>query len=79
VGAYSALARLRRVDEAPRMFSRDLVGTKFTDRWVYAAGPVCGTLAAVGAAFALRGPGGWRSGSMAAQNRRSQVEHPDKA
>ncbi|MBS1880666.1 MAG: hypothetical protein JST31_14230, partial [Actinobacteria bacterium] len=35
--------------------------------WVYVAGPLTGAVLAVGAAYVLRGPGGGRSGSAAAQ------------
>jgi aquaporin Z len=38
---------------------------KFTDYWVYVAGPILG--GAVAVAFVLRGPGGGISGSAAAQ------------
>ena len=39
----------------------------FSDYWVYVAGPLVGAAAAVGIAFILRGAGGGRSGSGAAQ------------
>ena len=56
------------------------VGANFTDYWVYVAGPLAGALLAVGAAFVLRGPGGGRAGSGAAQGAlQTEVEHPDKA
>jgi aquaporin Z len=35
--------------------------------WVYVAGPLAGAVIAVGTAFILRGPGGGRAGSGAAQ------------
>ena len=63
-----------------RTFGPDLVGTDFTSYWVYVAGPLVGVVLAVGAAWMLRGAGGGRSGSHAAQGdlaRRSQ--QPDKA
>src|SRR5271154_6488098 len=50
-----------------RTFGPDLVGGKFTDYWVYIAGPIAGAAVAVGVAFVLRGPGGGMSGSAAAQ------------
>ena len=50
-----------------RTFGPDLVGGKFTNYWVYIAGPIAGAAVAVGAAFVLRGPGGGMSGSAAAQ------------
>ena len=50
-----------------RTFGPDLVGADFTDYWVYVAGPWSGAVVAVGVAFVLRGHGGGRSGSGAAQ------------
>ena len=50
-----------------RTFGPDLVGGKFTDYWVYVAGPIAGAALAVVVAFVLRGAGGGRSGSGAAQ------------
>ena len=50
-----------------RTFGPDLVATTFTDYWVYVAGPLLGAVVAVGLAYVLRGPGGGRSGSAAAQ------------
>ena len=85
VGAYIALAGLwgspisgASMNPA-RTFGPDLVGSDFTDYWVYVAGPLAGALLAVGAAWVLRGAGGGRSGSGAAQGDLStEVEHPDK-
>jgi aquaporin Z len=86
VGAYIALAGLwgspisgASMNPA-RTFGPNLVATQFTDYWVYVAGPLCGAALAVGAAFALRGSGGGRSGSGAAQGALdTEVQHPDKA
>ena len=50
-----------------RTFGPDLIGGKFTDYWVYVAGPIAGGALAVAVAFVLRGPGGGMSGSAAAQ------------
>ena len=50
-----------------RTFGPDLVGTDFSAYWVYVAGPSAGAAIAVGFAFVLRGYGGGRSGSAAAQ------------
>lgn len=86
VGAYIALAGLwgspisgASMNPA-RTFGPDLVAWNFSEFWVYVAGPLCGTLAAVGAAFVLRGPGGGRSGSLSAQGTLdTKFEHPNKA
>ena len=50
-----------------RTFGPDLVGRDFTAYWVYVAGPIAGAVVAVGVAFVLRGRGGGRAGSGAAQ------------
>jgi aquaporin Z len=63
-----------------RTFGPDLVGTDFTSYWVYVAGPILGAAVAVGAAWILRGAGGGRAGSAAAQGDiPTDVEHPEKA
>lgn len=62
-----------------RTFGPDLVGGKFTDYWVYVAGPIVGAALAVGIAFVLRGPGGGLSGSGAGQGALfTQAAKPDK-
>jgi aquaporin Z len=73
VGGYIALAGLwgspisgASMNPA-RTFGPDLASGIFTSYWVYAAGPVAGAVIAVGIAFILRGPGGGKSGSGAAQ------------
>ena len=73
VGAYIALAGLwgspisgTSMNPA-RTFGPDLVGNDWTSYWVYVAGPLAGAIVAVGIAYVLRGPGGGRSGSLAAQ------------
>ena len=86
VGAYIGLAGLwgspisgASMNPA-RTFGPDLVGRDFTDYWVYVAGPLTGAVIAVGLAYVLRGSGGGRSGSGAAQGDiETEVEHPEKA
>jgi aquaporin Z len=86
VGGYIALAGLwgspisgTSMNPA-RTFGPDLVGADFTDYWVYVAGPLVGAVVAVGVAYVLRGPGGGRAGSDAAQgDLYTEVARPDKA
>jgi len=73
VGSYIALAGLwgspisgASMNPA-RTFGPDLIGGKFTDYWVYIAGPLTGAALAVILAFVLRGAGGGHAGSAAAQ------------
>jgi aquaporin Z len=73
VGGYIALAGLwgspisgASMNPA-RTFGPDLVSTTFTGYWVYIGGPIAGAALAVAIAFILRGPGGGRTGSGAAQ------------
>ena len=85
VGGYIALAGLwgspisgTSMNPA-RTFGPDLVGRDFTDYWVYVAGPLAGAVIAVGAAYVLRGPGGGKSGSGAAQGALfTELENPDR-
>jgi aquaporin Z len=73
VGGYIALAGLwgspisgASMNPA-RTFGPDLVGADFSHYWVYIAGPLAGAVVAVAIAFVLRGQGGGRAGSGAAQ------------
>lgn len=50
-----------------RTFGPDLIGADFGSYWVYVAGPIAGAVIAVGTAYVLRGLGGGRAGSAAAQ------------
>jgi aquaporin Z len=84
VGSYIALAGLwgspisgASMNPA-RTFGPDLLATDFTSYWVYVAGPLVGAVLAVGGAWLLRGAGGGRAASAAAQGDSSEVEHPDK-
>ncbi|HVW46975.1 MAG TPA: aquaporin [Solirubrobacterales bacterium] len=86
VGAYIALAGLwgspisgASMNPA-RTFGPDLVGGRFSDYWVYVAGPLTGAVVAVAVAYVLRGPGGGRSGSAAAQgNLFTEEQRPGQA
>jgi aquaporin Z len=86
VGGYIALAGLwgspisgTSMNPA-RTFGPDLVGRDFTSYWVYIAGPILGAAIAVGCAFVLRGKGGGRAGSAAAQGDLfTEVRRPDQA
>jgi aquaporin Z len=63
-----------------RTFGPDLVAVDFTSYWVYVAGPLLGAMVAVAAAFVLRGRGGGRAGSLAAQGALvPEIAHPDQA
>lgn len=85
VGAYIALAGLwgspisgASMNPA-RTFGPDLVGNDFNDYWVYVAGPLTGAVLAVAAAWVLRGAGGGRSASEAAQGELgTEIRRPDK-
>jgi aquaporin Z len=85
VGGYIALAGLwgSPISGASmnpsRTFGPDLVSADFTAYWVYVAGPLLGAVLAVGFAFILRGRGGGRAGSAAAQGGLFQARRPDKA
>ena len=84
VGSYIALAGLwgspisgASMNPA-RTFGPDLVGRDFSDYWVYIAGPLAGAVLAGGIAFVLRGAGGGRAGSGAAQGALyTEVQNPD--
>jgi aquaporin Z len=86
VGAYIILAGLwsSPVSGASmnpaRSFGPDLAIADFSSYWVYVVGPIAGGLVAVGFAWVLRGPGGGRAGSAAAQGTmgtlRTKADHP---
>jgi aquaporin Z len=85
VGGYIALAGLwgSPISGASmnpsRTFGPDLVSADFSAYWVYVAGPLLGAVLAVGFAFILRGRGGGRAGSAAAQGGLFQARRPDQA
>jgi aquaporin Z len=83
VGAYIALAGLwgNPISGASmnpaRSFGPAAIGADFSSYWVYVAGPLVGAALAVGIAFVLRGRGGSRSASTAAQGELSpDAERP---
>jgi len=86
VGAYIALAGLwgspisgASMNPA-RTFGPDAVAADFHSYWVYVAGPLAGAVVAVGVAFVLRGRGGGKAGSGAAQGGLfTEFADPDKA
>jgi len=57
-----------------RSFGPDLARLDFSHSWVYLVGPLAGALLAVGCAWILRGAGGGRAGSAAAQGRLGRPE-----
>ncbi len=73
VGSYIALAGLwaSPISGASmnpfRTLGPEIVSADLTDYWIYLAGPLVGAVLAVGVAFVLRGPGGGKSASLAAQ------------
>ena len=86
VGGYIALAGLwgspisgASMNPA-RTFGPDLVARDFGSYWVYVAGPLLGAAIAVGFAYVLRGAGGGRAGSAAAQgDLQTEVARPGQA
>ncbi len=84
VGGYVALAGLWASPlsgasmNPARTFGPDLVGMDFAHYWVYVVGPAAGTVLAVGIAWVLRGPGGGRTSSSAAQGSLPEILHPDR-
>jgi glycerol uptake facilitator-like aquaporin len=63
-----------------RTFGPDAVGANLHAYWVYVAGPLAGAAIAVLTAYVLRGSGGGRAGSGAAQGAlHEEIERPDQA
>jgi aquaporin Z len=86
VGGYIALAGLWASPLSGasmntfRSLGPAIVANDYSSIWVYVAGPLIGAALAVGAAFVLRGSGGGRTGSLAAQGIYApDVERPGKA
>jgi aquaporin Z len=86
VGSYIALAGLwgspisgASMNPA-RTFGPDLVGNDWSSYWVYIVGPLLGATIAVGFAYVLRGPGGGKAGSTAAQgDLQTEIQRPGQA
>ena len=85
VGGYIALAGLWASPlsgasmNPVRTLGPDLVSVDFTSWWVYLAGPLLGAVLAVGLAWLLRGPGGGKTGSLAAQGAiHPEISRPGK-
>jgi len=85
VGGYIALAGLwaSPISGASmnpvRTVGPDLVSADWRCWWVYLAGPLLGALLAVGLAWLLRGPGGGKTGSLAAQGTiNPEISRPGK-
>ena len=86
VGSYIALAGLwgspisgASMNPA-RTFGPDAIAADFHAYWVYVAGPLAGAVIAVGVAYILRGRGGGRAGSGAAQGAlHEEISRPDQA
>ena len=86
VGGYIALAGLwgspisgASMNPA-RTFGPDAIGADFHAYWVYVAGPIAGAALGVVVAFVLRGKGGGKAGSGAAQGALfTEAANPDKA
>jgi aquaporin Z len=86
VGAYIALAGLWASPisgasmNPARSFGPAAVAADLRSWWVYVAGPLAGAVVAVGFAFVLRGGGGGRSGSAAAQGALfTRTRRPDRS
>lgn len=86
VGSYIALAGLWAAPlsgasmNPARTFGPNIVGGDLGPYWVYVLGPLLGALLAVGFAFVLRGQGGGRRGSLAAQGTlHPDIRRPDKS
>jgi aquaporin Z len=85
VGSYVALAGLWASPlsgasmNPARTFGPDLVAVHFASFWAYLVGPLAGMVLSVGVAFVLRGSGGGRTGSLAAQGTLfPQILRPNK-
>lgn len=85
VGGYITLAGLWAAPlsgasmNPARTFGPNLVGGDLGPYWIYVFGPLIGAALAVGLSFVLRGRGGGRSGSLAAQGNLSpEILEPDK-
>ena len=60
-----------------RSFGPDMALLDFSNYWAYVVGPLAGALIAVGFAWILRGRGGGKSGSTAAQGSLGPLQTSD--
>jgi aquaporin Z len=80
IGATLAAWLLQAIIGVSATFGSNYPGLDFSDYWVYVAGPLAGAGIAVLLAFVLRGYGGGRSGSAAAQgDLGTEVSRPGQA
>jgi aquaporin Z len=80
IGATLAAWLLQAIIGVSATYGSNYPGLDFSDYWVYVAGPLAGAGIAVLLAFVLRGYGGGRSGSAAAQgDLGTEVSRPGQA